>query len=200
MVAAQPQVKLDGDAIAITGKASSLLQKQQIVRLAQAFAAGHRVIDDMTVIDVDQPDAALQTKLIELFQGDVMLADTPIQVIVEQQAATLTGTVQRFADKLRAERLAARVIGIREIHNQLNVQWMAMVSDQELKTRIEQRLVRNRWTADSLTVIDVSVQDGRVTLQGNVSSPETRREIAAVVSSTDGIRSVENQIEVTPGD
>lgn len=199
-VGSQPQVKLADDTISITGAASSLLQKQQILRLAQAFAAGYPVIDAMNVIDVEQSAADFQAELLEWFRGDVMLADAPIEVNVDQQVATLTGTVERFADKLRAERLASRVAGIREINNQLVVKWMAMISDQELKTRIRQRLQRNRWTADAVDAIEVTVQDGRVTLEGKVPSPDTRREIAAVVANTDGIRSVENRIETTPDD
>ena len=180
--------------IAIAGTVDSLSQKQTIIRLAQAFASGYPVVDEMEVAVDDGSSARLESELSHVLTTDILLGDASIQVAIDQGVARLTGNVDRFADKVRAERLASTLKGIRAIDNQLNVDWTATISDGSLKQRIEERLKRNRDTADSVHTINLTVEQGRVTLTGRVPSWEIRRQLAAVVSGTDGIRSFENRL------
>ncbi len=193
---AQLRAQMADAQIAIVGKVGSLAQQQKLLRLARDFAAGYPLVDAMEVADLDRSAETMRRELEELMKTDVLLADASIQIELEGQVARLGGRVERFADKVRAERLASTVRGIGSIENRLAVDWMATVSDESLKERIEERWRRNRLTADLMDEVRVSVTDGRVSLQGRVSNPEARRQLGIVASRTDGIRSLKNEIVV----
>jgi osmotically-inducible protein OsmY len=182
--------------IAIVGKVASLDQQQKLLRLARDFAAGYPLVNAMEVASLDRSAERMRSELNELIGTDALLADASIQIDVHDQVATLSGHVERFADKLRAERLASTVPGISSIENQLAVDWMATVSDEVLKERIEERWRRNRLTANFMDEVTVTVTDGRVSLKGRVSNPEARGQLGIVASRTDGIRSLQNEIVV----
>jgi osmotically-inducible protein OsmY len=193
---ARPRAKMADAQIAIVGEVASLDQQQKLLRLARDFAAGYPLVNAMEVAALDRSAEMMQSELEELIGTDALLADASIRISVHDQVATLSGRVERFADKLRAERLATTVPGIRTIENQLAVDWMATVSDEVLKERIEERWRRNRLTANLMDEVSVTVTDGRVALKGRVSDPEARRQLGIVASRTDGIRSLTNEIVV----
>jgi len=184
------------DKIAIDGIVASLAQKQKLLRVAQAFASGFPIVDQMEVAVNADASNIVQSELARLLRTDVLLADAQIEVTINQGVATLNGNVERYADRLRAERLASTVSGIRAIDNQLDVNWTPTVADDRLQQSIERRLRSDRLTATVVDSIEVSVDHGRVKLTGRVPSWELRRQVSAVVSGTNGIRSVESELTI----
>ncbi len=193
---AQLRARMADAQIAIAGKVASLDQQQKLLRLARDFAAGYPLINAMEIANLDRSAETMRSELEELMSTDALLADASIRIDVRDQVATLSGRVERFADKLRADRLASTVPGIKSIENQLAVDWMATVSDEVLKERIEERWRRNRFTANLMDEVSVTVTDGHVSLEGRVSNSEARRQLGIVASRTDGIRSLDNLIVV----
>jgi hypothetical protein len=67
-------------------------------------------------------DARIHEDVCELMTEDDDLDPSEIEVTVRDGEITLTGTVESRQDKRRAENLAERVPGVRDVHNHLQVQ------------------------------------------------------------------------------
>ena len=86
--------------------------------------------------------------------------------------------------------------GVREVINKITVNAVPRYNDASLKARIETRLTSNwetRWVADQ---IKVYVENGMVTLAGDVDTWAEYKEAARVASLTEGTRSVINRLRV----
>jgi hypothetical protein len=68
--------------------------------------------------------------------------------------------------------------------------------DQDLRQRIKQVLANDSNLAPSARRIDISVNNGRVTLQGTVRSEREKILIANKIRQLSGINGIENQIDV----
>ncbi len=69
--------------------------------------------------------------------------------------------------------------------------------DQRIVDRIREALVSNNINLDDLRNIRIDTTDGVVTLQGAVSSDETRDLIAKIIEKLNGVAQVDNQIQVS---
>lgn len=136
------------------------------------------------------------------------LSPFSIDVEVENGTATLTGEVENDVDRDLAGEVALGVEGIEEIDNQLRVDpevstperqsdFARQVRDATLTATVKSRLLWNRNTGG--LDIDVSTEDGVVSLRGTSESSEASDLAAQLARNTNGVRRVENDIEVVPG-
>ena len=95
-----------------------------------------------------------------------------------------------------ATSVASDVLGVREVANNLTVNPLPNYSDAALMHRIEDRLAGNWETYRIADRIGVKVEDGQVTLTGQVDDWAQYREAAEVTRLTDGVRSLDNQLHV----
>jgi len=70
------------------------------------------------------------------------------------------------------------------------------VDDIRIKTELSSKLVDR--SADNFVNVSSTVIEGRVLLTGRVTSPEARLDATRVAWSIEGVRKVDNDIEVTP--
>jgi osmotically-inducible protein OsmY len=70
---------------------------------------------------VQRTDAQIEAVIEEVLTDDPWLDASGIQVSVQQGIVTLTGTVPSRAAKRRAEALAERVGGVRDVRNALAI-------------------------------------------------------------------------------
>ena len=91
-----------------------------------------------------------------------------IAVSDDRGIAALRGTVERFSQRCAAAEDAAKIDGVYDVVNQLKVNMLGVDSreDDELRGVALQSL---SWEADVPNSVDVKVQDGGVTLKGQVS-------------------------------
>ena len=108
---------------------------------------------------------------------------------------TLRGTVGSLREKREARTAAQRVLGVISVDNQLQVKLMtdARREDAELRGDVLQALM-----LDSLVpkTVDAKVDDGYVTLSGDVDWQYQRDEADFVASSIAGALDVFNEIEL----
>ena len=107
---------------------------------------------------------------------------------------TLTGTVATYAEKINAERAAKRVEGVRAVANDIEVRPIG--SMKRTDTDIAQAVLRAlEWDiAVPHEKIKARVDDGWVTLEGEVSLQFQRAAAENVVRRLSGVRGVTNQI------
>jgi osmotically-inducible protein OsmY len=144
------------------------------------------------------------TSTINLQQGvqdelkwEAFVDATRIGVMTTQPGViTLTGTVLTFAERLNAERAAKRVQGVCAVANDIEVLPLGSMkrSDTDLAQAVVHALEWDIAIPDEK--IKACVEDGRVTLEGEVALPFQRTAAENAVRRLHGVRGVTNQIRL----
>lgn len=119
-----------------------------------------------------------------------------IGVAAEDGVITLTGEVSTFSEKREAERAVERVSGVRGIVNDIEVKPVSTTSDADLAHAAVERL---KW--DVLVPADrirVKVENGWLTLTGEVNWEFQREAAENAVRSLTGLKGVLNLIKLKP--
>lgn len=128
------------------------------------------------------------------FRFDHAVDVNKIETTVNEGVAELTGTVSNIKAKERATKLTQMVKGVRSVSNRITVNPPAFISDEGIRNSIEMALL-NDPAADSYEV-DVTVKNGKVTLEGKVDSFQEKQLCEDVAKSVNGVLSLENLINI----
>ena len=121
-----------------------------------------------------------------------------IGVAVNAGVVTLTGHVQSFPQKIAAERTVARVKGVKAVAEELEVKLPYDIrrGDEDIAGAAIERLA---WDASvPRDAIDIRVEKGWVTLDGEVDWQFQKQAAARAVRTLIGVVGVSNQIEIKP--
>lgn len=152
-----------------------------IILSFSAFSA-----QDITDMDIVR---AIENDL--LFDSGV--ASHRIDINCKNGIVTLSGSIDNLLARERAIAIAQSIKGVRSVINEMKVK-PVFRSDKKIKTA-----VRNALLLDPITEsyeIDVTAEDGVVTLDGTVESWAERRFAANIAKGVSGISQVVNQIDV----
>lgn len=120
--------------------------------------------------------------------------DSDISVRVDQGVVTLTGTVETLAEKRQAEKLAMKADDVRRVVNGLELQDISR-SSAEIAREIS-RAIDDYVLYTVFDWVEGEVQEGRVMLEGWVTEPWKKEDLAQRIEQIPGVRSIENSIEV----
>jgi hyperosmotically inducible protein len=116
---------------------------------------------------------------------------------------TLEGEVEEAADRTEAVRIARETEGVTRVEDRLHVKGeTAAASNPSTIQRPDVWLtakVQSKYFLDDLVKlrnIDVTTQNGVVTLSGAVASDAERRQAVALARTTEGVRDVTDQLKV----
>jgi osmotically-inducible protein OsmY len=142
-------------------------------------------------------DAEIRDDVIEELRWDPQLTDPDaIGVAVADGAVTLTGKVPSYAEKLAAAQAAERVYGVRVVANELKVALAGTPrDDSDIARAIAHILEWNVQIPEGK--VHARVQNGWVTLDGEVEHEYQRREVERMVRHVRGVTGVLNSITVT---
>jgi osmotically-inducible protein OsmY len=129
----------------------------------------------------------------------MMWRDTDIQqdVIdeeVDYGVVTLIGTVDSYTVMLAAEEAVQRVAGVGAVVNNLSVRGMFTHNDTDIAKAAAAALEAN--FAVPADRVEVTVQNGKVMLRGEVAWAQQRKAAANTVRYLPGVRDVINLIQV----
>lgn len=169
----------------------------------------------LAVADTELPDAvkqmagsdlAIESRLITAYSLNEHLNPFDIQVDSENGIVTIDGAVPSEVQHDLALQIARDLGAVREVKDQLKVDssqsttlendLFRTVEDANVTTRVQLQLLWNSQTGG--LDIDVETNDGMVTLKGTASSAAERRAAERIALNTQGVREVENQIEIEP--
>lgn len=161
------------------------------------LVSGVTVVDNQLEVayplDFTRPaDADLLAEISTALSWEPSLQDADIDVFVREGRVTLTGSVDAYWKKLRAEELATTLVGVVEVKNELAVVPTHRLEDRLIADSIVAALERN--TPVEASVVDVRVSDGVVTLAGSVSSLPELRAVDDIASRTTGVVAVNNEV------
>jgi osmotically-inducible protein OsmY len=143
-------------------------------------------------------DAEIKEDVTRELQWDLQISDPDaIGVAVKDGAVSLTGHVPTYAEKLAAARAAERVYGVKAVANDVKVQLAGTPrDDSDIATAIAHVLDNNVQIPTGQ--VHARVQDGWVTLDGNLKYDFQRREVERMVRNVRGVVGVTDLITVTP--
>ena len=123
---------------------------------------------------------------------------TEINVDTQNGVVTLFGMVPNDAAKRAAEAEVAKLGGVKQVHNQLqvvpsDVQKAVKADDAEIKDRIAKKV--DKAVIDD-SDIRVEVKNGVVRLSGQVESQTDRLRALTLARSTEGVRSVVDELAI----
>jgi hyperosmotically inducible protein len=146
----------------------------------------------------DVPDAwiTMKTRIALITADDVNAADLNVDTV--KGVVTLHGKVPAESGKRKAERLAAKIEGVKSVKNLLQIvpavrREVAQRSDDEVKTAVEAAFKANRQVADSGITV-ASVNKGVVLLAGKADSLEAHLEAIQVANAVKGVRRVSSEV------
>lgn len=139
----------------------------------------------------------LQNEVIEELKWEPCVTATELRVLADNGLVTLSGTVPTFAEKFAAERATLRVAGVKELADEINVTPLGnhKRSDQEIAAAAAQALKFHVWVPAN---VQVSVENGLVTLRGEVTWQYQRNAALEAVRYLAGVTGVANLINIKP--
>ena len=143
-------------------------------------------------------DRELQVDVLDELRWEPGLNATNIGVTVKDGVVTLEGRVDSFAEKWAAEKAVKRLPGVRALAVELEVKLpgSSVRTDGEIALAVENAM---KW--DVLVPYDrikVTVENGRVTLEGEVDWQLQKSTAERAVLHLKGVKGLINQITVKP--
>jgi osmotically-inducible protein OsmY len=143
-------------------------------------------------------DAQIRDDVVEELRWDPQITEPDaIGVAVVDGAVTLTGHTSTYAEKLAAARAAERVYGVKAVANDIKVQLSGLPrDDSDIARAIAHVLEWNVQVPEGR--VHAEVENGWVTLEGDVEYDYQRREVDRMVRQVRGVTGVLNHITVNP--
>jgi len=142
-------------------------------------------------------DETLRTAIVRELEWDPKVDATYVGVSAKDGAATLTGHVDSYPQKIAAVRAAERVYGVRAVADEIEVELPS--SGRRNDSEIAEEIARERsWNTLIPATIEAEVRDGWVQLRGEVEWPYQRDEAIRAVQHLWGVKGVDSSIVVKP--
>ena len=118
---------------------------------------------------------------------------------VEDGIVTLTGTVNLYQDKVDAARSVKKIANVSGVRNDIEVAG-TNVSDSELAQKLAKKLAYDRvgYFDNTFNYISGTVNDGVVTLTGDVYWDPPKDDAVAIAARMPGVKEVVNDVKVLP--
>lgn len=141
-------------------------------------------------------DSQIQKDIVDELKWEPSLQDEDIGVAVRDGVVTLAGFVDSYANKWKAERVASRVKGVKAIANDLEVKLPTSSSrpDPDIARAAVDALKWNILVPSDR--IKVKVENGWLTLEGDVDWNFQREEAERAVRNLTGVLGVTNLVSV----
>lgn len=141
-------------------------------------------------------DDALRAEIAEALQNDVRVDASGINVDVTSGTVYLTGVVPSLFEKRTAAEIAARIKGVLDVDNELQVAPQEARSDEQMAKDVRGVLARDAWVDESR--VKVVVSQGVVYLSGTVQDGMERKAAADDAWTVAGVLDVVNELAVAP--
>jgi osmotically-inducible protein OsmY len=120
-----------------------------------------------------------------------------VHATVEDGIVTLTGTVKVYFDKLEAEKKLRHVKHLEGVRNHIEVS--TTVPDDVLREKLANKLRYDRiWMGQTFNNLKLSVQNGVVTVSGEVIDYPSHDSALAIIETEPGVKDVIDEIKVLP--
>jgi osmotically-inducible protein OsmY len=190
------QVFTNDGIVSLDGTVDNLAAKEYAVLEARRISGVLGVVDLIKVVPAQRSDTDIRYAVRRRILNSDVLQSEGISVMCVNAKVTLTGIVDSYAEKEEAGLLASQVRGVKEVENNIVIQWMTERSDSEIRQDAISTLQRDVYLTG--LPITVTVKGGIVTLQGSVGSAFQKDRAAGDVRWIANVNGVSNELEVKP--
>jgi len=143
-------------------------------------------------------DAQLQQDVMNELKWEPTIQSAEIGVAVKDGVVTLSGNVDSYGKKWAADRAAKRVFGVKAVTEEIKVTLAGSYkrADKEIAQLATNVLYWNLWVPSER--VKVMVQDGRITLSGDVDWYYQKQHAEDAVRHLVGVLGVINSITIKP--
>jgi osmotically-inducible protein OsmY len=190
-------VTVQDGVVTLTGRVDSFVKKWAAEQAAHRVRGVTAVANDLEIrlpTSNERTDSDIAAAALQALEWDALVPVQKLEVTVTNGWVTLSGELEWQFQRSDAERVVRRLAGVRGVSNLIKVKPRVKPAAGELKSKIEDALVRSAETdADR---IEVQVDGHKVTLKGTVRSWAELQEAERAAWSAPGVASVDNQIAV----
>ncbi|MEX1302528.1 MAG: BON domain-containing protein, partial [Desulfotignum sp.] len=176
--------------VTLTGSVNTLLAKERALAIAETVKGVRSVVNRIEVIPVIQKtDAEIYTDVAAALLVDPVTESLTIDVSVDDNVVTLDGNVDSYLEKQAAGKVAKSISGVKGVKNLLTHDYKTSRSDTELADEIKAALQWDTLVDDAL--MQVSVKNRKVSLEGTVGSAAEKRRAITKAWLPGGIKDVD---------
>ena len=145
-------------------------------------------------------DAELQQDVMNELKWEPSIKAAKIGVAVKDGVVTLSGYVDTYGEKWAAHRTAVRVFGVKAVVEELKVRLPDPFQrpDEDIAQAAANALQWNVWLTHMIDRIEVVVENGWVTLSGDVDWRYQKDAAGDTVRNLIGVRGLSNDIAIEP--
>lgn len=193
-------VGVDDGTVTLTGEVDSLWARDRAEELALDHREVKSVVNELT-IGSSPGDSEVSREIANRLSRYVhySIFDT-VNVAVRNNVVTLTGKVTWGFKAKEMEKMAARVAGVERVVNEIEV-LPASSQDEQIRNSLASRIYGDplfvRYSTQFAPPVHIIVENGHVTLTGQVDSEIQRRKAEFIARETFGVFSVDNELEVS---
>jgi len=145
-------------------------------------------------------DTELQQDVMNELKWEPTIKAAEIGVGVTDGVVTLNGYVDTYGEKWVAERTAARVFGVKAVAEKLKVRLPDTFQrpDEDIAQAAANTLQWNVWLTHMIDRIEVVVENGWITLSGDVDWWYQKDTAGDTVRNLLGVRGLSNNIAIAP--
>lgn len=143
-------------------------------------------------------DTQLRIDVVEELAWDSSVNSSQIGVDVKDGVVTISGYVDSFSDKWNAVKAIEKVAGVRALLIELNVHLPVLSERTDFDIAMAAEIIL-LWSTHLVTeYVNLIVENGWITLQGQVEYEYQRLAATAAFSQLGGVRGIINHINVKP--
>ena len=182
--------------VTLSGSVADLLAKRRAVKIAESIRGVSAVVDQITVTPVSRPDEDIRKDVSAALLQDPSTESYKVGVSVKDAAVTLTGSVGSWTETDLTKWIAEGVKGVKEVRNDIKIEYQTKRTDQEIAAEINDRLQWDIWVNGDL--IEAAVKNGQATLSGAVGSAAEKRRAGSDAWVNDVISVDDSGLKVEP--
>jgi osmotically-inducible protein OsmY len=198
--AAEIGVGVKDGVVTLTGDVDSYGKKWAIVRAVRRVSGVKVVAEEIKVSPPDsykRADEDMAQSATNILNWNVWVPPDRVKVMVQDGWITLSGNVDWYYQKQRAEEAVRHLIGVVGVTNSITIKPpVPTVKTSEVKNGIEDALKRNARLLRDAEEIRVEVSGSKVILHGNVGSWADYEEAEYAAYCAPGVSQVENRLTV----
>jgi osmotically-inducible protein OsmY len=143
-------------------------------------------------------DSQVQQDVLAELDWEPAIDASLIAVDVAGGVVTLTGQTSSYAEKLDAAEAARRVGGVRALTVAIEVALPAWRKNSDAEITVSVKAALHWLTKRPLDSVTVGVEDGWITLSGDVDWEYQRQAATAALRNIRGVRGVDDQVSIRP--
>jgi len=183
--------------VTLVGGVQNLIARRYADREAKKIAGVRGVVNELFVTPSFRFDADITQNVRKRLINSASIPSDALHVTVHQGIVTLEGQVASWAERQEAGLLAGEVRGVKDVANQLVVQYPNTRPDAEIQRDVATTLAHDVYLTG--LPIAAAVTNGVVTLEGEVATVSQQERAGDAARLVWNVTGVNNDLTVTQG-